>query len=38
LNKEELPQQWEVSVIVPIHGKVDETVVIIEDFVTMKEL
>jgi hypothetical protein len=30
-NKEELPQQWKESIIVPIYKKGDKTVVIIEE-------
>jgi hypothetical protein len=30
-NKEELPQQWKESIIVPIHKKGDKTVIIIEE-------
>jgi hypothetical protein len=31
-NKEELPDQWKVSIIVPVHKKADKTVVIIVGF------
>jgi hypothetical protein len=30
-NKEELPQQWKESVILPIHKMGDKTVIIIEE-------
>jgi hypothetical protein len=31
-NKEELPQQWKESIIVPIYKKDDKTVIITEEF------
>jgi hypothetical protein len=30
-NKEEMPQQWKESIVMPIHKKGDENVIIIED-------